>query len=61
MKSERNSSIELLRIVSMFFIIIHHLILHNVLHNFNSVCCQTWLQSSVFVKLSTSYMYGMGG
>ena len=57
---ERNSNIELLRILAMLFIIIHHLIYHNKLssiHNFNhtsAMVLYSWAKIGVILFILIS-------
>lgn len=58
---ERSSNIELLRIFAVYFVVVHHIILHYILHNFSSDYCSLWLESSISNRFVSSVLYSMGG
>lgn len=59
--NERKSNIELLRILAVYFVVVHHIIMHYVLHNFSLDYCTLWLESSILNKLTSSLFYSFGG
>lgn len=59
--NERKSNIELLRILAVYFVVVHHIIMHYVLHNFSPDYCTLWLESSILNKLTSSLFYSFGG
>lgn len=54
MKKQRNSNIELLRIVSMFMIILSHYVYYALMHNNQENVCETWEKGTTLLKYLTS-------
>ena len=57
---ERDSNIELLRIISMFMIVFNHLSGHGVMHRLSETPYVIWAQGSFFNKIFSSFL-GSGG
>ena len=53
-KKFRQSNIELLRIVAMFLIVVHHYAIHGVRQSFNIEMGNMWLEGDIFHKIITS-------
>ena len=61
MGSFRNSNIELLRILAVFFVVVHHIILHFVMHDFAPDYNEVWLNATLPNRIVSSIMYSGGG
>ena len=54
-KQFRQSNIELLRIVSMFMIVVHHYATHGIRQSFNPDMGEIWLEGDALHRITTSF------